>query len=132
MRMNEYTTLGRSGLRVSRLCLGTMTFGTEWGWGTEEDASRQLLNRYLEAGGNFIDTADGYTGGSSEEMLGKFIAERKLRDRVVLATKFTFSADPANPNAGGNGRKKWSPRWMTWFARARSFTMGFPTLPPGM
>ena len=105
MRMNEYTTLGRSGLRVSPLCLGTMTFGTEWGWGTEEDASRQLLNRYLEAGGNFIDTADGYTGGSSEEMLGKFIAERKLRDRVVLATKFTFSADPANPNAGGNGRK---------------------------
>ena len=105
MRMNEYTTLGRSGLRVSPLCLGTMTFGTEWGWGSEEDASRQLLNRYLEAGGNFIDTADGYTAGSSEEMLGKFIAERKLRDRVVLATKFTFSADPANPNAGGNGRK---------------------------
>jgi aryl-alcohol dehydrogenase-like predicted oxidoreductase len=105
MRMNEYTTLGRSGLRVSPLCLGTMTFGTEWGWGTEEDVSRQLLNRYLEAGGNFIDTADGYTGGSSEEMLGKFIAQRKLRDRLVLATKFAFSADPANPNAGGNGRK---------------------------
>lgn len=105
MRMNEYITLGRSGLRVSPLCLGTMTFGTEWGWGAEENVSRQLLDRYLEAGGNFIDTADGYTGGKSEEMLGKFIAERKLRDRVVLATKFTFSADPANPNAGGNGRK---------------------------
>lgn len=105
MRMNEYTTLGRSGLRVSPLCLGTMTFGTEWGWGAEENVSRALLDRYLQAGGNFIDTADGYTGGKSEEMLGKFIAERNLRDRVVLATKFTFSADPTNPNAGGNGRK---------------------------
>lgn len=105
MRMNEYITLGRSGLLVSPLCLGTMTFGTEWGWGAEESVSRQLLDRYLEAGGNFIDTADGYTGGKSEEMLGKFIGERKLRDRIVLATKFTFSADPANPNAGGNGRK---------------------------
>jgi aryl-alcohol dehydrogenase-like predicted oxidoreductase len=105
MGMNEYITLGRSGLRVSPLCLGTMTFGTQWGWGAEEAVSRQLLDRYLEAGGNFLDTADGYTGGRSEEMLGKFIAERKLRDRVVLATKFTFSADPSNPNAGGNGRK---------------------------
>ena len=105
MRMHEYTTLGRSGLRVSPLCLGTMTFGTEWGWGAEENVSRLLLDRYLEAGGNFIDTADGYTGGRSEEMLGKFIAERKLRDRIVLATKFTFNADPTNPNAGGNGRK---------------------------
>jgi aryl-alcohol dehydrogenase-like predicted oxidoreductase len=105
MQLNEYTTLGRSGLRVSPLCLGTMTFGTEWGWGAEEKVSRQLLDRYLDAGGNFIDTADGYTLGKSEEMLGKFIAERKLRDRIVLATKFTFSADPANPNAGGNGRK---------------------------
>jgi len=105
MRMHEYTTLGRSGLLVSPLCLGTMTFGTEWGWGAEENVSRSLLDRYLEAGGNFIDTADGYTGGKSEEMLGKFIAERKLRDRIVLATKFSFSADAANPNAGGNGRK---------------------------
>jgi len=105
MHLNEYTTLGRSGLRVSPLCLGTMTFGTEWGWGAEESVSRQLLDRYLEAGGNFLDTADGYTGGKSEEMLGKFITQGKLRDRIVLATKFTFSADPANPNAGGNGRK---------------------------
>ena len=105
MRTNEYTTLGRSGLRVSPLCLGTMTFGTEWGWGAEENVSRQLLECYLDAGGNFIDTADGYTGGKSEEMLGKFIHQQSLRDRIVLATKFTFNADPANPNAGGNGRK---------------------------
>jgi aryl-alcohol dehydrogenase-like predicted oxidoreductase len=105
MRLNEYTTLGRSGLRVSPLCLGTMTFGTEWGWGAAEDVSRSLFDRYIEAGGNFVDTADGYTGGKSEEMVGKFIAERRLRDRTVLATKFTFSAEPGNPNAGGNGRK---------------------------
>lgn len=105
MRLNEYTTLGRSGLRVSPLALGTMTFGTEWGWGADEGVARSLFNRYLEGGGNFVDTADAYTGGRSEEMLGKFITEGKLRDRVVLATKFTFSADAANPNAGGNGRK---------------------------
>lgn len=105
MLLNENNTLGRSGLRVSPLCLGTMTFGTEWGWGAEENVSRSLFNRYLEAGGNFIDTADGYTGGKSEELVGKFIVESGLRDRVVLATKFTFNAEPGNPNAGGNGRK---------------------------
>jgi aryl-alcohol dehydrogenase-like predicted oxidoreductase len=105
MQLNEYSTLGRSGLRVSPLCLGTMTFGTEWGWGAEEGVSRSLFDRYIDAGGNFIDTADGYTGGKSEEMLGKFILQRKLRDRVVLATKFTFNQEPGNPNAGGNGRK---------------------------
>lgn len=105
MEMNQYITLGRSGLRVSPLCLGTMTFGTEWGWGSEEDVARSVFDRYVEAGGNFVDTADGYTGGKSEEMVGQFIADRKLRDRVVLATKFTFNAEPGNPNAGGNGRK---------------------------
>jgi aryl-alcohol dehydrogenase-like predicted oxidoreductase len=105
MNLTDYNTLGRSGLRVSPLCLGTMTFGTEWGWGSEEHVSRSIFDRYVEAGGNFIDTADGYTGGKSEELLGKFIAERKLRDRIALATKFTFSAEPGNPNAGGNGRK---------------------------
>jgi aryl-alcohol dehydrogenase-like predicted oxidoreductase len=105
MRLNDYTTLGRSGLRVSPLCLGTMTFGTEWGWGAEESVSRALFDRYIEMGGNFIDTADGYTGGSSERMVGKFIAERKLREVVVLATKFTFNGEAGNPNAGANGRK---------------------------
>lgn len=105
MRLNEYTTLGRSGLCVSPFCLGTMTFGTEWGWGADEKTSLSLFDRYLESGGNFIDTADGYTGGKSEEMLGKFIGERGLRDKVVLATKFTFNVDAGNPNAGGNGRK---------------------------
>jgi len=103
--MNEYTLLGRSGLRVSPLSLGTMTFGTDWGFGSEEAASRAIFDAYLEAGGNFIDTADGYTNGHSEQMVGRFVAEGGLRDRVVIATKFTFSADRSNPNAGGNGRK---------------------------
>ncbi|HMJ24671.1 MAG TPA: aldo/keto reductase [Pyrinomonadaceae bacterium] len=103
--LNDYITLGRSGLRVSPLCLGTMTFGTEWGWGAEEKTSREVFDRYVDAGGNFIDTADLYTGGHSEELLGKFISERGVRDRVVLATKFTFNGDAGNPNAGGNGRK---------------------------
>jgi aryl-alcohol dehydrogenase-like predicted oxidoreductase len=105
MRLNEYIKLGRSGLRISPLCLGTMTFGTEWGWGSEENVSRSVFDGYVDAGGNFVDTADAYTGGKSEELVGKFIADRKLRDRVVLATKFTFNTDPGNPNAGGNGRK---------------------------
>jgi aryl-alcohol dehydrogenase-like predicted oxidoreductase len=105
LNLKDYTTLGRSGLRVSPLCLGTMTFGTQWGWGSEESAARTILDRYLEAGGNFIDTADGYTNGQSEEMLGKFIGERGLREQVVLATKFTFNALQGNPNTGGNGRK---------------------------
>ena len=103
--LNDYVTLGRSGLRVSPLCLGTMTFGNEWGWGSEEEAARAVFDRYIDTGGNFIDTADGYTEGHSEELLGKFIRERGLRDRIVLATKFTFNAKPGNPNAGGNGRK---------------------------
>jgi len=105
MNLTDYTTLGRSGLRVSPLCLGTMTFGTDWGWGADEGACRELFNHYVDAGGNFFDTADAYTGGKSEELLGKFVAERQLRDRVVIASKFTFNTEPGNPNAGGNGRK---------------------------
>jgi len=105
VKPNTYITLGRTGLRVSPLCLGTMTFGTEWGWGNEEPDARAIFDRYLDAGGNFIDTADAYTQGKSEEMLGKFIRERSVRDQVVLATKFTFNTARGNPNAGGNGRK---------------------------
>ena len=103
--LDEYSLLGRSGLRVSPLCLGTMTFGTDWGWGCDRETSQALFDRYLDAGGNFIDTADGYTNGRSEEWLGRFIKERSCRDRIVLATKFTSNAEPGNPNAGGNGRK---------------------------
>jgi aryl-alcohol dehydrogenase-like predicted oxidoreductase len=105
MALNTYFTLGRSGLRVSRLALGTMTFGTDWGWGADQETARQLFNTYVDAGGNFIDTADLYTNGNSETWLGQFIADRNLRDRIVIATKFTYNAEPGNPNAGGNGRK---------------------------
>jgi aryl-alcohol dehydrogenase-like predicted oxidoreductase len=105
MKLNEYVTLGRSGLRVSPLSLGTMTFGTEWGWGADEGPSRAIFNRYLEQGGNFVDTADGYTNGKSEQLVGKFLQETKTRDKIVLATKFTFNGQPGNPNANGNGRK---------------------------
>ena len=100
-----YSLLGRSGLRVSPLALGTMTFGTEWGWGVDPKGAHALLGTYLDAGGNFIDTADGYTGGSSESIIGDYLAESGRRDRTVLATKFSFSAVPGDPNAGGNSRK---------------------------
>jgi aryl-alcohol dehydrogenase-like predicted oxidoreductase len=105
MSLTQYLTLGRSGLRVSPLCLGTMTFGTEWGWGSDEATCGPILDAYLQAGGNFLDTADLYTGGKSEEICGRLIRDRNLRDRIVLATKYTFNAERGNPNAGGNGRK---------------------------
>jgi len=105
MSLQDYVTLGRSGLRVSPFSLGTMTFGTEWGWGSEEAQARQIFDRYVDQGGNFVDTANLYTGGKSEQMVGKFISEKKLRDRIVLATKFTFNTEQGNPNTGGNGRK---------------------------
>lgn len=101
----KYYTLGRSGLKVSRLALGTMTFGDDWGWGADESTSAQMFDAYIEKGGNFFDTADLYTNGRSEEILGKLIADRGLRDRAVIATKFSYNGDPGNPNAGGNGRK---------------------------
>ena len=100
-----YYTLGNTGLKVSRLALGTMTFGDDWGWGADEANARQLFDAYVEAGGNFVDTADLYTNGNSERMLGKFIQEKGIRDRMVIATKFSYNAEPGNPNAGGNGRK---------------------------
>jgi aryl-alcohol dehydrogenase-like predicted oxidoreductase len=101
----SYYTLGQSGLRVSRLALGAMTFGTDWGFGADKETARRLFRTYVETGGNFFDTADGYTNGVSETWLGEFVAEAGLRDRAVIATKFTFNAQPGNPNAGGNGRK---------------------------
>ncbi|WP_188688432.1 aldo/keto reductase [Silvimonas amylolytica] len=101
----SYHLLGRSGLRVSPFSLGTMTFGTEWGWGTERDIAKNLFDVYLEHGGNFFDTADMYTNGTSEIWTGEFIADRGVRDRVVIATKYSYNAEPGNPNAGGNHRK---------------------------
>lgn len=104
MNLTSFRTLGHSGLVVSPLALGTMTFGTPR-WGSADDVSQQIFNAYVEAGGNFLDTADVYAGGRSEELVGSYITERHLRDHVVLATKFGFNAQPGNPNAGGNGRK---------------------------
>lgn len=103
MDLSHYRTLGRSGLSVSPLCLGTMTFGTK-GWGADETASGAIFDAYVEAGGNFVDTADIYSGGQSEEMVGRFITERSLRDRIVLATKSGFGAGD-HPHSGGNGAK---------------------------
>lgn len=104
MNLTSFRTLGRSGLVVSPLALGTMTFGNK-GWGSSDEVSQAIFNAYIEAGGNFIDTADVYSGGRSEELLGGYVAERNLRDKLVLATKFAFNVEQGNPNAGGNGRK---------------------------
>lgn len=103
----RYKLLGKSGLRVSELCLGTMTFGEDWGWGASQDESRQIFEAFVEAGGNFLDTANGYTDGSSEKILGEFIASD--RERFVVATKYSFplqmSDKAGNPNGSGNHRK---------------------------
>ncbi|MEH2460643.1 aldo/keto reductase [Nostoc sp.] len=105
MSLTAFRTLGRSGLIVSPLALGTMTFGTPR-WGAPDEVSESIFHTYVEAGGNFIDTADVYAKGRSEELIGSYIADRSLRDQLVLATKFTFhSGEPGNPNGGGNGRK---------------------------
>ncbi|HKK78517.1 MAG TPA: aldo/keto reductase [Phaeodactylibacter sp.] len=99
----KYHLFGRSGLRVSPLCLGTMTFGEDWGWGSNRETSKAIFDTFLKAGGNFIDTADVYTEGSSEEMLGDFIQAE--RDYIVLATKYTLSNTTKDPNRSGNHRK---------------------------
>lgn len=103
MTLQSYRLLGRSGLRVSPLSLGTMTFGDEWGWGADEAESRRLFDTYVDRGGNFIDTANQYTSGTSERFLGQFVKGK--RDPLVLATKYSMSALPGDPNAGGNHRK---------------------------
>ena len=104
--LDSYITLGRSGLRVSPYCLGTMTFGEDHGWGASPAESEAMLDAYLEGGGNFVDTANVYTGGHSEEILGDLFAERAgLRDRIVLASKFFSNLWPGDPNGGGVGRK---------------------------
>ncbi|WP_224371155.1 aldo/keto reductase [Hyalangium versicolor] len=103
LSLDTYRLLGRSGLRVSPLSLGTMTFGSDWGWGANEADSRRQFDAYVDRGGNFIDTASNYTNGTSEQLVGKFSAEK--RERLVLATKYTMSRRPDDPNAGGNHRK---------------------------
>jgi diketogulonate reductase-like aldo/keto reductase len=154
----KYYLLGKSGLRVAELALGAMSFGTEWGWGIEINAARKMLDLYIDNGGNFVDTANFYTNGSSEKMLGEFLGEK--RQQIVLSTKYTMNTHPGDPNGGGNHRKsmvqlkqvfkdsrlitstcstctsgmirhlskKFCERWMTLFARERFSTWEFRIL----
>jgi hypothetical protein len=150
MTMNRYTLLGRSGLRVSPIALGTMTFGTEWGWGVEEKSAQRLFDLYVDAGGNFIDTADLYTEGTSEKWLGKFVAARGLRERLVIATKYGYNAETGNPTARSSGSarttstcitstrgiasRRWTKscaQWTTPCAPARSAMSACRIRPPG-
>lgn len=99
----QYQLLGRSGLKVSSLCLGTMGFGTENGWGADQPTSRKIFETFSEAGGNFLDTANVYTRGTSEKWVGDFVKGR--RDGYVIATKYSLVEDPKDPNGSGNNRK---------------------------
>jgi len=99
----DYVLLGKSGLKVSELCLGTMGFGTEWGWGIDQAESFRILEAYAEAGGNFLDTANRYTEGSSEKIIGSFM--QSDRARFVVATKYSLYENQHNVNASGNNRK---------------------------
>ncbi|HPO93901.1 MAG TPA: aldo/keto reductase [Phycisphaerales bacterium] len=118
MPLTDYVTLGRSGLRVSPHCLGTMTFGLDWGWGSTPEDSFAILDRFVERGGNFLDTANIYTKGHSERIIGDWIKARSarsshhggahgvnFRDRLVIATKFMGNLYPGDPNGGGASRK---------------------------
>jgi len=100
--LDHYRLLGRSGMRVSPLALGTMTFGSDWGWGADDDQARRIFDAYVERGGNFIDTAVNYTNGAAERILGTLLQGR--RDSIVLSTKFTMARDAGDPNSGGNHR----------------------------
>jgi aryl-alcohol dehydrogenase-like predicted oxidoreductase len=101
--LDRYVLLGRSGLRVSPLCLGTMTFGLDWGWGADAETSTAMFRNYVERGGNFIDTANFYTNGTSEKLVGQLISTD--RQWYVLGTKYTLNSQRGDPNAGGNHRK---------------------------
>jgi aryl-alcohol dehydrogenase-like predicted oxidoreductase len=106
MALTDYVTIGNSGLRVSPFCLGAMTFGEDWGWGSSVAESEAILSHFLERGGNFIDTANVYTKGHSEAIIGDFIGrDAGKRDRLVIATKFFGNLYPGDPNGGGAGRK---------------------------
>ncbi len=101
--MLRYRMLGRTGLRVSELCLGTMSFGDDWGFGADEATSHRVLDAYAAAGGNFLDTANKYHNGQTEEILGRWLEGK--RNRQVVATKYTLAMDHSDPNAAGNSRK---------------------------
>ncbi len=103
LALDSYRLLGRSGLRVSPLCLGAMTFGKEYDWGADSDAAQRIFSTYVERGGNFIDTANIYTNGTSERLVGQFAAAK--RHSLVIATKYSLTVTPNDPNSSGNHRK---------------------------
>ena len=106
MSLDQYATLGRSGLRVSPFCLGAMTFGDDWGWGSSVEDAEAILTTFIERGGNFIDTANAYTKGHSEKIIGDYVRQRhSRRDQLVIATKFFANLFPGDPNGGGASRK---------------------------
>ncbi|WP_426667719.1 aldo/keto reductase [Mucilaginibacter sp. McL0603] len=106
MSLQSFRILGRSGLRVSSLCLGAMTFGEDWGWGASVDETTRIINTYIEQGGNFIDTANIYTNNHSERIIGDVVGKNSsLRTQMVIATKFANNVFPGNPNTGGTGNK---------------------------
>ena len=106
MSLDHYITLGRSGLRVSPFCLGAMTFGEDLGWGSSVAESQQIIDRFIELGGNFIDTANFYTKSHSEKIIGDHVGRHAARrERLVIATKFSGNLYPGDPNGGGSNRK---------------------------
>jgi len=106
MPLNHYITLGHSGLKVSPFCLGAMTFGEDWGWGSTVEDSQRILDHFIERGGNFIDTANAYTKGHSEKIIGDHVGRHKnKRERLVIATKFMSNLYRGDPNGGGASRK---------------------------
>lgn len=106
MPLDSYVTLGHSGLRVSPMCLGAMTFGEDWGWGASVKDSEAIIDRFIERGGNFIGTANAYTKGHSEKIIGDHVGRQaSKRDRLVIATKFLSNLYRGDPNGGGSHRK---------------------------
>ena len=101
--LDTYRLLGRCGLRVSPLALGTMTFGTDWGWGADREEAHRIFDAYVDRGGNFIDSSNNYTNGSAEQLIGELAADK--RERLTIATKYSASTRPEDPNSGGNHRK---------------------------
>ncbi|MBB3696071.1 aldo/keto reductase [Flammeovirga yaeyamensis] len=99
----KYKILGNTGLKVSELCLGTMTFGEDWGTGANKEVSKKIFDAFVDKGGNFFDTANFYTNGTSEKFLGEFIQQE--RDHHIVATKYTLIEDPKHPNGSGNSRR---------------------------
>ena len=129
----RYKLLGKSGLRVSELCLGTMTFGDiwqDWRLATSNDEYRKIFDGFAEAGGNFIDTANKYNEGKSESLLGEFIESD--RDHFVVATKYTLSNREGDHNACGNHRKTWSAPWRPASSDSKRTTSTFIGSMPGI